>query len=76
MYSVTVTIRYGGRTEARQYPVGSTISTVLNDRDLKAVMEWSDNVRALVGGIEQPTSAMLTDGSSIFIEMRANSKAV
>ena len=71
----TITVRFGGQTEARQYPAGSTIANVLADRDLKAVMGFGDNVRALVGGVEQSSNATLSDGMSIFIEMRANSKA-
>ena len=71
----TITVQFGGQKEARQYPAGSTIGTVLHDQDLKAVMGFSDNVRALVGGVEQPNAAQLSDGMSIFVEMRANSKA-
>ena len=75
MYNVTVTIQYGGQVEARQYPNGATIGQIAADRDLKAVLGFGDNVRFLIGGIEQPNHVTLTDGSRVFIETRANSKA-
>lgn len=75
MYNVTVTVQYGGQVEARQYPNGATIGHIMGDRDLKAVMGFGDNVRYMVQGIEQPHTAVLSDGVRVFVETRANSKA-
>lgn len=72
---ITLTIRYGGQATAKQFAPGSTVSTLINDRDLKAELGYSDNVRVLVGGVEQPNNALLVDGGNVFIETRANSKA-
>lgn len=70
---INVNVRFG-ETIARTYPEGTTIGTVLQDRELKTVMGWGDNVKALVQGVEQPVTALAPDGATIVIETRANQK--
>jgi len=72
---IQVTVRFGSESIQRSYPEGTTIGTVLSDRDLKAVCGWGDNVRATVAGVEQPVTALAPDGGTIVVETRANSKA-
>jgi len=71
---INVNVRFG-ETIARSYPEGTTIGGILQDRELKAVLGWGDNVRALVNGVEQPVTALAPDGATIVVETRANAKA-
>jgi hypothetical protein len=71
---IQVNVRFG-ETISKSFPEGTTIGAVLSDRELKAVLGWGDNVRALVHGVEQPVTALAPDGATIVVETRANSKA-
>lgn len=73
MYNITV--RYGSDEYPRSYAPGTTIGQVINDVDLKVVAGWGDNVRALVSGVEQSPTTPISDGSTVVIETRANTKA-
>ena len=70
---INVQIRFG-ETISKSYPEGITIGGVLSDRELKAVLGWGDNVRALIQGVEQPNTAVVPDDVTIVVETRANSK--
>ncbi len=70
---INVQIRFG-ETISKSYPEGTTIGGILGDRELKAVLGWGDNVRALIQGAEQPVTAIVPDGVTIVVETRANSK--
>ena len=71
---INVNVRFG-ETIARSYPEGTTIGTILADRELKLVLGWGDNVRATVQGVEQPNTALAPDGATVVVETRANAKA-
>jgi len=70
-----ITVKFGPEAFVRQYADGITIGEVLADPNLKMVMGYGDNVRALVAGVEQPGSAIAPDGGTMLIETRANNKA-
>lgn len=72
---IKVTVRFGVDTWNRSYPQGATISNIFADHDLKMVAGWTDNVRATVQGVEQPSTAQLSEGMLVNIETRANDKA-
>lgn len=72
---MTVTVKFGSDTYNRTYGEGATIATVLTDHDLKAVTGWGDNVRALIGSVEQSRTALLPDGALVVVETKANDKA-
>lgn len=72
---ITIRVRFGSDEVTRQYPQGTNIGTVLGDHDLRVVLGYGDNTRALVAGVEQSTTAIVPDGSTVVIETRANSKA-
>lgn len=72
---VSVNVRFNSETYTRTYADNSTINDVLGDRDLKMAAGWGDNVRALVSGVEMPSTSVLSDGSTVVVETRANSKA-
>lgn len=70
---INVKIRFG-ETISKSFPEGTTIGVILADRELKAVLGWGDNVRALIQGVEQPNTAVVPDDVTIVVETRANSK--
>ena len=72
---MNVTVKFGSDTYNRTYAEGSTIANVLADHDLKAVTGWGDNVRALIGSVEQSRTALLPDGALVVVETKANDKA-
>jgi len=71
----TVNVRFN-EVYTRSYHDSATIADVVGDQELKVVAGWGDNVRALVGGVEQPMTALAPDGGTVVIETRANTKAV
>lgn len=73
---INITIRFGASNELnRGFSEGTTVGTILADRNLKAVLGFGDNVQAVIDGQVQPTSAPIGDGDVVTIETRANSKA-
>lgn len=70
-----VTIRFGTEDFHRTYPEGTTVGSILQDNNLKIIAGWGDNVRAMVAGVEQPTTAIAPDGGVLTVETRANDKA-
>jgi hypothetical protein len=70
-----VTVKFGSEQFLRSYHEGITIGEVLADPNLRMVCGYGDNVRALVAGVEQPSSAIAPDGGVILVETRANNKA-
>ena len=72
---INIRIRFGSDEVSRQYAAGTTVATVLADHELRVVLGYGDNVRALVSGVEQNGAAIVPDGAKLVIETRANSKA-
>ncbi len=69
------TVTYGIESQERESINPPTIGQIIQDPVLKAVLGYSDNVRALVHGVEQPTHAAIPDGCNIVLETKANTKA-
>jgi len=70
-----VTIRFGSDDVTVNKPEGTTIREIVQDHELRVTLGYSDNVRALVAGVEQPLTAIAPDGGTIVLETKANSKA-
>lgn len=70
-----INVKFGSEQYTRSYEDGTTVGEVLADHDLKMVVGWGDNVRALVAGVEQPSHAVVGDGATLVVETRANAKA-
>lgn len=71
-----VTIHFGiGNSVSKQYPSGTTVNTVLQDTNLRAVLGYGENVRAVVDGVPQPGTAELSDGDEIHVETNVGCKA-
>lgn len=69
-----ITIRFGTTEISREFPTGTTIGQVVGDQDLQAVGGWSDNVKALIGGVEMPTDALAPANGTLVLETAANEK--
>ncbi len=70
-----ITIKYGAEIATKTYDNPPTVSSVLSSPSVKAQLGFGDNIRALVNGVEQSNSAVLTDGVTLNIETKANTKA-
>lgn len=72
----TVTVKYG----CAQHPVvcsdNHTIAMITADSTARAICGYGDNVKPLVSGVEQPGDSIPSDGSTITLETRMNSKAL
>jgi hypothetical protein len=71
-----ITVKYGIESVTKTYDNAPTVGSVLGSASVKAELGYGDNVRALVNGVEQSNSAVLTDGVVLQIETKANSKAI
>ncbi len=72
---IQVSIRCGMRETTRQYSASPSVGELKADRDLRDELGFSDNVRVLVNGVEQPDYLRLPNGSAVTIETAANTKA-
>lgn len=74
MYKVIV--QYGAETHTHTASIQPTVGTVLGNSTVRAVLGFGDNVKGLVGGVEQTTDTPLPDGAVLRVETKANQKAV
>ena len=72
---MNVTVRYGVESYEKEFPGSPTIAEVRTNSSLKAILGFSDNVRALISGVEQPDDVRVPEGSVVVLETRANQKA-
>jgi len=72
---MNVTIRFGTDVCNKHFDRQPTVNQVINSASVKAELGYGDNVRALVNGVELAGSALVEDGSTIILEVKANSKA-
>lgn len=70
-----VTIQYGVERLTKTYSSNPTVGQIVSDSNIKAALGYGDNVKALLNGIEQPTTVGVPDGSTLVIETAANKKA-
>jgi hypothetical protein len=70
-----VIVRYGIDTTEVTVGATATVGSIINNPSTKIILGYGDNVKALVGGVEQDSSAQVADGMEIVLETRANSKA-
>jgi hypothetical protein len=72
---MNITVRYGlERTASIEVEDGTSIAQVL-DR-VRPALGFGSNVKALIGGVNQPDSNTVRDGDVISVETSANCKAV
>lgn len=72
---MNATLKYGVQTINLSRSFSPTIGELIADPNAKSVLGYSDNVRALINGVEQNSATICPDGCTVVIENRANSKA-
>lgn len=72
----TVSVRFGGMTATRTFDDSATTHDVVNNPGIKAELGYGDSIRALLNGVEQNNNTVQTNGATLVVETRANSKAV
>ncbi len=70
-----VTVVYGSDSRSISVLSGANIGSIVSDSTTKVILGYGDNVKALIGGIEQPFDAVPSDGATITLETVANKKA-
>ena len=69
-----ITISYSGNTLTKEVPAGTTVSGLVNDTNLKAVLGFG-SVDAIAGGQTLSPDAELRDGDEITLTTKASQKA-
>lgn len=72
---ISINVKYGPDTYPKTYEEAPTFGEVRNDGNLKLILGFGDNTRALVGGVEQNDNTTVPDNCTVVIETRANTKA-
>jgi len=70
-----IIIKCGSETYSRMFAQEATIGQIVNDPNVRSQLGYGDNVRALVSGVEQPLDTIVSAGTTIRVETRANTKA-
>lgn len=70
-----LTVRYGGDEHRVSVEPATTIGEIVANPNTRAVLGYGDNVRALVNGIEQPSSTQISLADELVLETKANEKA-
>lgn len=71
----SITIRFGSDSHPVSVGGSATIGQILSDTSTKVILGYGDNVKALVSGVEQSLDTVVSDGTTITLETKANSKA-
>lgn len=72
---MNINIQYGGDSMTKYFDGEVTVGQVIEHPSVRAQLGYGDNVRATVGGIEQPKTAYLSEDDTLVVETRCNSKA-
>lgn len=72
---INITITYGLSSLTKEFDDLTTVGTVLGNPNLKAYFGWGDNLRALVHGVEQPSDARVSQGQTLVVETKSNTKS-
>lgn len=69
-------VQFGMDRHEKNAPSGMTFGQVKQDGNLKALLGFGDNVRALIDGVEMPDSVEVPDGCEVQLETKMNTKAL
>lgn len=70
-----VTIKFGlGNQITKTYASGSTVGTILSDRNLLAALGAGDNIQAVIDGEVQSSDSPLSAGDVVILEAKAHKK--
>ena len=69
-----IIVQMGTERITRQFQSEATIEDVVTDPNVRAILGYGDNVRALILGVEQDMGIVAPAGCTIRVETRANTK--
>ena len=72
---MTFNVKYSVDQQPVTRAIAPTVGEVKSDSNLKMLLGYGDNVRALINGVEVPDQAIVPDGCVLVFETRANEKA-
>lgn len=70
-----VTLQYGSESREVTVSQNATVGSLLADNSNKVILGYGDNVKPLINGMEVSFDTVVSDGSTVTIETRANQKA-
>jgi hypothetical protein len=70
-----ITVSFSGNTITKTVASGTTVGTILADRNLQAVLGFGANVQGQVDGVKVGNEAALNEGDELEIVTKANEKA-
>ncbi len=70
-----ITIRYGLEQTTKTVADGTTVGQVTSDANLRAVLGFGDNVRALLNGVQMTSDVQIPNGATLVLETACNTKA-
>jgi hypothetical protein len=71
-----INIRYGIETVTKTVEAGTTIGQLKADVNLRAVLGYGDNSKALINGVEMTNDVVVPAGGTVVFETACNTKAV
>lgn len=72
---IKVTIEFSGNSISKSVSAGTTVGAVISDANLKAVLGFGSNVEAQIDGVTAANDAALSEGDTVTIVTKANTKA-
>lgn len=72
----SITVCYGSDSRPVAVDDNATVGAIVKDTTTKIVLGYGDNIKALVGGMEQSMDSVPADGARLVLETKANSKAI
>jgi hypothetical protein len=69
-----ITVKMGTERNSMQFPSDATIGQAVENQNMRAILGYGDNIRALIFGVEQDMGTVAPAGSVITVETKANTK--
>jgi len=69
-----IIIQMGTERISRQFASEATVGQVVQDANVRSILGYGDNIRALILGVKQEFGTVAPAGSTIKVETKANTK--
>jgi len=73
---MVITIKYGLEQITKNYENAPTIGALKGDSNIRAVLGYGDNTKALINGVEMSNDVQVPAGAVVTFETACNSKAL
>jgi sulfur carrier protein ThiS len=73
--NIRITVTFGLNEVTTQIPANYTVGDVLRSDRIRGALGFTDNVYARIDGVIVEESHTLSEGDTVCVETRANSKA-